>query len=551
MPTRGEEVMVRLGAIATPVLCIEGMRCIAVNAAYEALMGFEPADVVGKTIDELVDFVAVRGDTAFMETQIAAIESGEPSDGQMWCRVTDKLGRIRPLRVQWTQPDERQRFLIFLLDAAQESMSKAIAESLARAGGELVHAHDESDVLERAADALFAQGFSITILLLDGEATELRYGPRRAHMVPELRSAGMAALAAFRPERDVLERVNPGFHERRAAFVHDAASTVRSGYPEAAHEALERSLAGSHLVQAPLFVEGVAHGALVVYGPTLTPARAATIEMFAELVARALESVRSRQRAQQRLEELQRLQTELLERERLGALGEAAAVMAHEVRNPIAAISNALAVLRRQPAPSSEGADMLRVIGEEAARLERVVRHLLDLGRPLTPRRQSVDLLELATDCVRTLRDRHEFAGVEVAVRAEGEVFAHVDPDLLQLALLNVLQNAAQVTPSGGTVVIDVAVTGAPAEGALGADGADGASEAVEAIVAVEDEGPGFSEELVRRMFEPFFTTRPSGTGIGLAVVRRTIEANGGTIALGRGARGGGRFEIRFAREAR
>jgi signal transduction histidine kinase len=92
-----------------------------------------------------------------------------------------------------------------------------------------------------------------------------------------------------------------------------------------------------------------------------------------------------------------------------------------------------------------------------------------------------------------------------------------------------------QVTAPGGTVVVEL-MAASPDDRA--------------ATIAVEDEGPGFSDELVRRMFEPFFTTRPSGTGIGLAVVRRTIEANGGTIALGRGARGGGRFEIRFALEA-
>jgi PAS domain S-box-containing protein len=536
MPTGGEDVMVRLGAIPTPALCFEGERCIAVNPAYEVLMGFEPSEVVGKTVDELVDFVAMSGETEFMDRRSPARAAGDLRDGQMWCRVMDKAGSVRPLRVQWTSPDERQRYLVFLLDATQESTSRAIAESLARAGGELVHAQDERDVLERAADTLYAQGFSITFMLLDGDSEELAYGPRRARIVPELRAEGLAALVAFRPARAVLERVNPHFHERRAAFVHDAASTVRHGYPESVHEALERSLAGSHLVQAPLFVEGAAHGAMVVYGPTLTPSRAATMEMFAELVARALESVRSRQRAHQRLEELERLQAELLERERLVALGEAAAVMAHEVRNPIAAISNALAVLRRQPSPSSEGADMLRVIGEEAARLERVVRHLLDLGRPLTPQMHAVDLLELATDCVRTLRDRNEVAGVEVVLRADGEVIATVDAGLLQLALLNVLQNAVQVTPAGGTVVVELTAP-SPDDRA--------------ATIAVEDEGPGFSDDLVRRMFEPFFTTRPSGTGIGLAVVRRTIEANGGTIALGRGARGGGRFEIRFAREAR
>ena len=109
-------------------------------------------------------------------------------------------------------------------------------------------------------------------------------------------------------------------------------------------------------------------------------------------------------------------------------------------------------------------------------------------------------------------------------------VRAWVDPDLLQLALLNVLQNAVQASPPGAEVVVQVS------------------ADADRARVAVEDRGPGFSGELAARMFEPFFTTRASGTGIGLAVVRRVVEANSGVITLGRGEAGGGRFEMAFAR---
>lgn len=534
MTTPSDDARVRVAELPIAALCMEGTRCVAVNEAYEALMGFAASEVVGKSIEELVDLASA--DDPVVELAVEARAAGEISAGQVWCRVADKQGRARPLRVQWSLPDAGGRFFVFLLDATFEAQSRALAESLARAAGELVRCRDEQEVLARAAEALYEQSLSVTIMLLDGDRDELAYGPSRQRVLPELREDGLRAIARYRPSRAVLLRVNPAFGERRAAYVQDAVTTIEETFPAEARPALVKLLAGSHLVQAPLFVEGEPYGALVVHSPQLTPSRAATIEMFAELVARAVESVRSQRRAEQRLEELQRLQAELLERERLVALGEAAAVMAHEVRNPIAAITNALAVLRRHPPGTSEAAEMRRVIGEEAERLERVVRDLLDLGRPLSPRRQLVDLGDLAIECVRTIRDRHEEDGVALAVRAEGEVLALIDPDQLQLALLNVTQNALQASPAQASVVIDVRV-----------DERDGAPVAV---LSVEDQGPGFSEELVRRMFEPFFTTRPSGTGIGLAVVRRVVEANGGAIALGRGALGGGRFEMSFAAEA-
>src|SRR5205814_6987738 len=120
-----------------------------------------------------------------------------------------------------------------------------------------------------------------------------------------------------------------------------------------------------------------------------------TVEMYAGLVARAIENVRLHARATARMEELQRLQGELVARERLAALGEAAAVMAHEVRNPIAAILNAAALLRRDADAGGASGAMCTVIAEEAGRLERLVCDLLDLGRPLAPHIGAVDLLDL------------------------------------------------------------------------------------------------------------------------------------------------------------
>jgi two-component system, NtrC family, sensor histidine kinase HydH len=237
--------------------------------------------------------------------------------------------------------------------------------------------------------------------------------------------------------------------------------------------------------------------------------------MFTELVARAIENVR--------------LRTELVQRERLAALGEAAAVMAHEVRNPITAILNAQTLLLKEATdPNSQGA-LLCVIGEEALRLERLVSDLLDLGRPLTPRVKSVDLHELAETSVSVLSARGEAGGIEFVVeRPLAHVLADIDPELTQLALWNVLRNAAQASPTGKRVVVTVIARGE------------------RCALVVDDEGPGFPTEQVERILEPFHTTRATGTGIGLAVVRRVVEACRGSIEIGASPSGGGRFVMVF-----
>jgi two-component system sensor histidine kinase HydH len=110
-------------------------------------------------------------------------------------------------------------------------------------------------------------------------------------------------------------------------------------------------------------------------------------------------------------------------------------------------------------------------------------------------------------------------------------MLADVDPDLLQLALLNVIRNAAQASPPRGRVVVRIEDRGNYA------------------AIFVDDEGQGFPEAETPRLFEPFFTTRATGTGIGLAVVRRVVEANRGTLEIARTPLGGGRLGMIFARD--
>lgn len=509
---------VLLESLPIAALLVRDGRAAHANAAYTELMRVPAEAVVGQSVEAMIARFVVPDDRRLIEGTRRDHEAGEAPDGWVYSTVVDGEGRARLLLVRW-QILPSGDTVVYLVDRDADARARRLSERLARAGAELVRCATEREVLDAAADALHAEGWTVTILCIVPGDDRLAYGAVRAPRDdPRCAARVDTSLDALRPPTSTLRAIHPGFDERRAAFVQDMPRLLREIYPADVAEALIAELPARRAVQVPLYVSDEPFGSLGVTSDELTPVLAAAVEVFGALVERALENVRLRAGLERRLAELERLQSELLERERLAALGEAAGVMAHEVRNPIAAILNATAILRRNSGTLEE---MVRVIGEEAARLERLVRDLLDLGRPMLPRLRPTDLHELARASAALLREREERDAARVVVRAvHGAVSAHVDPDLVQLALLNVVRNALQASPAGSTVTIEVGATDA------------------EVTLAVVDEGPGFLPEVASRAFEPFFTTRASGTGLGLALVRRVMRAHEGSVSIAPRTRG-------------
>jgi signal transduction histidine kinase len=219
-------------------------------------------------------------------------------------------------------------------------------------------------------------------------------------------------------------------------------------------------------------------------------------------------------------------QEQLIQQERLAALGQLAAVVAHEVRNPLGAIFNSLGSLRRMLQPRGDPKMLLDIIGEEAGRLNRIVGDLLDFARPAPAALRPEPLDRVVDDAIQA-------AGVDSRIRVE----RHLAPDLppvpmdarlIRQALLNLLTNAAQAMPAGGTLSVAARLDG----------------DAVR--IEVSDTGDGIPDELRPRIFEPFFTTRPTGTGLGLAVVKRILDDHGAVIQVEPGALAGTRFAVRL-----
>jgi len=215
-----------------------------------------------------------------------------------------------------------------------------------------------------------------------------------------------------------------------------------------------------------------------------------------------------------------RSEERLREQAALARLGEMAAVVAHEVKNPLAAIKGALQVIGgRMPAESRDRA----VVGDIVARVDSlndIVQDLLVFARPREPQLTPVQLRDLVENTAALLRRDPAHASVTIAVTGANPV-VQLDIDQMRTVFLNLLLNAAQATGTGGRIEVNLA------------------ADDLSATVAVADNGPGIPADVRARIFEPFFTTKHRGTGLGLPTARRVVDRHRGTIEVDCPSEGG------------
>ena len=212
--------------------------------------------------------------------------------------------------------------------------------------------------------------------------------------------------------------------------------------------------------------------------------------------------------------EQRRAEAALREQAALARLGEMAAIVAHEVKNPLAGIGGALQIIRER---LPEGSGDRDVIGEILARLDglnALARDLLVFARPRAPRLEAMSLVPLLEESVRELRRDRALKGLRLEVDPGPAPVVNGDVELLRSAFSNLALNAAQAAGKKGVVRL-----------AASADGGFGE-------VRIADDGPGIPEELRARIFEPFFTTKHRGSGLGLPLARRVVESHGGSLEL-------------------
>jgi two-component system sensor kinase FixL len=249
------------------------------------------------------------------------------------------------------------------------------------------------------------------------------------------------------------------------------------------------------------------------------------------LVMSAIRDITERKRGQEALEEktraLEAAQEELVRRERLAVLGQLAGSVSHELRNPLGVIQNSVYYLKLVLPEEERVRKHLAILDRQVAAATGIISSMLDFARTTLPSRGSADLNALVRDAVERLLVP-ETIRVEQSL-SEGLAPVMVDADHFRLILDNLLSNAVQAMPDGGVLRVSTRWAGGRME------------------TSVEDTGRGIAPEHLERIFEPLFTTKSKGIGLGLSLVKRLTEANDGTIRVESSLGGGARFTVELA----
>jgi two-component system, NtrC family, sensor histidine kinase HydH len=238
------------------------------------------------------------------------------------------------------------------------------------------------------------------------------------------------------------------------------------------------------------------------------------------------------------VEQLQQREREVLRAEQLAAVGQVAAGVAHELRNPLTSVKMLVQTGLEGDRPSGLPAEDLTIIEQEIRRMEHCIQTFIDFARPPRSERTRADLGAVVRRALALVEGRGRRQKVTLAADLpSAPVYLEIDPHQIHQVMVNLLLNALDALPRGGTVYVSVAPALRPAAGVNGPRAADPGVE-----VRVQDTGPGIAPRIRDRLFEPFVSSKETGLGLGLNICKRLIEAHGGTIRGDNAPDGGALF---------
>ncbi|MBV9082050.1 MAG: GHKL domain-containing protein [Acidobacteriaceae bacterium] len=258
--------------------------------------------------------------------------------------------------------------------------------------------------------------------------------------------------------------------------------------------------------------------------------------VYEQAKAKRDEMVRTQEAAERLAESnrsLRRAEASLRRSERLAALGQLTAGLAHELRNPLGTIKASAEMLTKDSTKSRPEvmSEMAGYIGSEVDRMNGLVSSFLDFARPLQVRPVAADLREVIEDVVRQQTESANRRGVTLSIRmSDAPLFFVFDPDLLKVAIGNLVQNAIQASAPGQEIEVRAELN------------------KEDVLIFVSDHGAGIQPQHLENIFNPFFTTKPQGVGLGLAIVAKIVDEHQGRIHVFSEPGAGTRFEMMLPR---
>ncbi len=437
---------------------------------------------------------------------------GKTVDGVIvtWNRAAESLygysaDEVRGQSIRRLVPDDRLDELRHILDSVQAGRRVVALETRRRtkAGHEIDVSLTVSPVRDATGGIVGAATIARDLTSQKRDATTIRHGEARWQAIVESAIDGILVI----DEKGVIEGFNPAAERLFGYAEHEVlgrnVSMLMPSPDRERHDGyLARYLASHepHIIGIGRQVQALGRDGLLF--PVHLSVGEMNIDGTKKFVG-MLHDLRPRVKLEERLRE----------QAAMARLGEMAAVVAHEVKNPLAGIRGAVQVIGgRLPAGSRE-ADVATEIVARIDSLNELVKDLLVFARPPQPHLAVVDLGELITGTVRFLERDPLLHGVGVSVQG-GAAPVTADPELVRVVLINVIVNAAQAMAGKGSLRITL-------------EDSDTAAQ-----VRMHDSGPGISAEVRTRLFTPFFTTKSRGTGLGLSTARNLLAAQRGTIAV-------------------
>lgn len=231
---------------------------------------------------------------------------------------------------------------------------------------------------------------------------------------------------------------------------------------------------------------------------------------------------------------IRQMEQEVTRSRHLNAIGSLAAGVAHEIRNPLSSIKGFAVYFRERLSGNKEDEETADIMIAETERLNRVISQLIEFARPLTLKKEQTNLTDLVRHTIRLVDAEARKNAVDVDVQASDDLpMADIDPDKIKQVLLNIFLNALSAMPDGGRLSVELATQ----KGFMD--------------VVVSDTGSGIKEEDLPRIYDPYFTSKPAGTGLGLAVVQKIMDAHGGMIQTESKAGFGTKVTLHFSLSAK
>ena len=525
----------------------------------EDLYGLSESEAIGAR------WAAVTGEDALPEE----LSSGEVPIQRYETVHRTKEGELVPVMVTRTElgaPGEGGGSMIMVVDL---TASKVLEGRLRRRSAQQTVLREIGEALQSAVEvdetlrrvlvgATAGQGLRFNrafLLLVDERAGELRGRLAIGPADPEEANRIWSALARTNPSlKNLLHRYQPvveadsarvneivhrlaapltdpdGFLVRcmRGRRTVQVADGIEAGEETPVEQSLLDLLEVRSFVAVPLRTEMNPVGLLLADNAITN--RAIEEEDVEDLELLAIQAGLAIERARL-IDELKHNQEKMLHSERLTVIGQMAARVAHEIRNPLVAIGGFARSLLRDTPTGDAQREALEIIAGEVRRLETIVREVLDFTKPSPPELRPLDLRRLAAELLDLMRMEIDEAEVEASVDAPHDLpLALADRDRIFQALVNVVRNAVHAMPGGGRLTLRLMPWDDRVE------------------FAVEDTGVGMPPEVVARVGEPFFTTKSAGSGLGLTIAAQIVRDHGGEIAVESAVGRGTTLRIRLPR---